>query len=44
MRDLLAETHGITSPRHVSNVRRDVPAGKVEHGLERSGMLLQVCC
>lgn len=40
-RDLYAQILGITSPWHVSNVRLDVPAGKVEVIVEHRGT---ACC
>jgi transposase len=40
-RDLYAQILGITSPWHVSDVRLDVPAGKVEVIVEHRG---QACC
>jgi transposase len=40
-RDLDDQILGITSPWHVSDVRRDIPAGKVEVVLEHRG---QACC
>jgi transposase len=40
-RDLYAQILGITAPWHVSDVRLDVPAGKVEVVVEHRG---QACC
>ena len=40
-RDLYAQFLGITSPWHVSDVRLDVPAGRVEVIVEHRG---QACC
>jgi transposase len=40
-RDLYAQILGITAPWHVSGVRLDVPAGKVEVVVEHRG---QACC
>ena len=40
-RDLYAQILGITSPWHVSDVRLDVPAGRVEVIVEHRG---QACC
>jgi len=40
-RDLYAQILGVNSPWHVSDVRHDVPAGKVEVIVEHRGT---ACC
>jgi hypothetical protein len=41
MRDLYPQILGITAPRQVSDVRLDVPTGKVDVVVEHAGAL---CC
>ena len=43
-RDRSVQILGITSPWHISDVRRDMTAGKLARGLKHPGLFEQVCC